>query len=34
MDIQEGATPEWGHPGGPAHCIGHFRPSPGSREGD
>ena len=28
MGIREGAGPEWGHPGGPAHCIGRLPPLP------
>jgi hypothetical protein len=34
MGIQERASPEWGHPGGPKYGIGRIRPSPERREGD
>ena len=28
MGIQEGAGPEWEHPGGPTYCIGPHPPLP------
>jgi len=28
MGIQDGASPEWEHPGGPPHCIGQLPPLP------